>query len=248
MNTNELTESYWCMWCGKTTDTFPKDGKCSNCRQEGLQSIGRYVVNNPHFIQIIKISSAQVINSMRTGNLWFQSPRYFQEYAGAGQKARADIHDARYSFIGKSGNIDDANADTYRILCFYSLNIDKEGNILQKPSEELSEFGDYYSIVDLKTLLSQIQNHIMSLNKIMGYVANWVNYLTEKYSGIYSPFCKFPELSYQNEFRIVLLSNSFLPLKKHPYKTIPPIKGFEKVFSEPQSIDRLLHADNINAL
>jgi hypothetical protein len=248
MNIKELTEIYRCMWCGITTDIFPKDRKCPNCHREGLRLVGKYVVNNPHFSQIIKISSADVINSMRDGNLWFQSPRYFQEYVGDGQKARADIHDAKYSFIGENGNIDDQNADTYRILCFYSLNVDKDGNFLEKPNEKLREFGDCYSIVDLETLLLQIKNHIVSLNRNMGYVANWVNHLTGKYSGVYSPFCKFPEFDYQHEFRIVLLSDSFLPLKKEPYKTIPPIQGFDKVFSEPQSLDGFLHAENINAL
>jgi hypothetical protein len=248
MNIDELTEIYRCMWCGKTTYAFPKDGKCSNCHQEGLRLVGKYVVKNPHLSQIIKISSTEVINSMRAGSLWFQSPRYFQEYIGDGQKARADIHDAKYSFIGESGNIDDKNVDTYRLLCFYSLNVDKDGNFLEKPNENLAEFGDYFSIVDLETLLSQVKSHIVSLNKKVGYVANWVNYLTDKYSGVYSPFCKYPEFEYQKEFRIVLLSDIFLPLKNEPYKTIPPIKGFNKVFSEPQPLDNLLHAENINAL
>lgn len=248
MTIKDLTQVYRCMWCGNIFDTLPKDGKCLNCHRDGLRLLGRYVVTNPHFSQIIKISSAEVINSMRKGNLWFQSPRYFQEYVGDGQKARADIHDAKYSYIGKSGNIDDTNADTYRLLCFYSLNVDKEGKFLEKPNEKLREFGDYYSIVDLETLLSQIKNHIVGLNKNVGYVANWVNYLTEQYSGVYSPFCKFPEFSYQNEFRIVLLSEIFLPLIKEPYKTLPPIKGFDKVFSEPQSLDGLLNAKNIDDL
>jgi hypothetical protein len=248
MKIKDLTEIYRCMWCGKTTDTFPKDGKCLNCHQEGLRLVGKYVVNNPHFSQIIKISSAEAIKSMRMGNVWFQSPRYFQEYSGDGQEARADIHDAKYSYIGESGNIDDKNADTYRLLCFYSLNVNKEGDFLEKPSEKLRKFGGYYSIVDLETLLSQVKNYIINPNNKVGYVANWVNYLTEIYSGVYSPFCKFPEFSYQNEFRIVLLSDIFLSLKNEPYKTFPPIKGFNEVFSEPQSLDGLLHAENINAL
>ncbi len=246
MNIKTETNTYRCMWCGKTFDDYPKDGKCVHCNLERILPTGKYVVNNPHFTQIIKISSAEVINSMRRGSFWFQSPRYFQEYSGDGQKARADIHDAKYSFISKDGNTDDENADSYRILCFYSLDIDKKGNYLKTLDPNLKKFGDYYSIIDLATLLLGIKEHLVASNKDISYVANWVSYLTDKYSGVYSPFCKFPEYKYQNEFRIVLLSSSFLSLNnKHPYKTVPAIENLDQVFSEPLPLDNLLHAKNI---
>lgn len=247
MNHNDLNNIYYCMWCGSTFDFHPKDDKCLNCRQKGLRFV-TYEMSNPYSTQIIKIQSAEVLESMRNGNLWFQSPRCFQEYKGEGQIARADIHDAKYSYIDKSGYIDNKNVDTYRLLCFYSLDVDEEYNFLRKPDNRLREFGEYYSIIDVMTLLAKIKDHIVSLDKKISYVANWVNYLSQNYSGTYSPFCKFPEYSYQNEFRIVLLSDMFLSIRQAPYITSPPLKNLDEIILKPQSIDGLLSANNLNDL
>lgn len=236
------------MVCGKTYDTLPKDGECPNCLQKRLKFVDNYIVNNPHSAQTIKIHTADIITNMRRGNIWFQSPRTFHEYLGNGKAARADIHDARYSYISKNGYVDDENIDTYRLLCFYSLDVDGEGNFITQPDDQLRDFGESYSIVDRETLLVRIKNYIIDSNRVIHYVAHWINYLGQEYSGAYSPFCKFPEFSYQNEFRIVLLSNEFISLGKEPYKTIPPIENLGRVFSEPQPLENLLHARNINDL
>jgi hypothetical protein len=236
------------MWCGHCHIAFPNDGKCLKCHQNGLREAICEPINT-HNAQIIKIHSADVINSMRAGNLWFQSPRYFQEYSGDGQIARADIHDAKYSYIDENGGVDDRNADTYRILSFYSLDVDDQGNILKKPDIRLQEFGSSYSIIDVTTLITEIKNYTISLNKRISFVANWAYYLLENYTGAYSPFCKFQEYAYQNEFRIVLLSNTFLSLQqKEPYITNPPIAKLDKIILPPQPIEKLLNANNINQI
>ena len=243
---DKLPVFFVCMWCGHLHNTFTKDGKCLNCHQNGLRE-AIYELTNPHKTQIIKIHSVDVLNSMRAGNLWFQSPRYFQEFSGDGQIARADIHDAKYSYIDMDGGVDDKNADTYRILSFYSLFVDDQGNILKKPDIRLQEFGSSYSIIDVTTLITEIKNYIISLNKKISFVANWAYYLLENYTGAYSPFCKFQEYGYQNEFRIVLLSNTFLSLQqKEPYKTNPPIAKLDKIILPPQPIEILLNAKKID--
>jgi hypothetical protein len=235
------------MLCSYKSPIYPINGECPACHRKRLKFI-TYEERNPHKAQIIKIHNADVLNSMRSGNLWFQSPRFFHEYKGNGQKARADIHDARYSYIDKTGYFDDKDADSYRILCFYTLDVDEEGNLLNKPSEDLRNFGNSFSIVDVETLLVSIKNYLVATNKKISYVANWVNYLLKNYSGAYTPFCKFSKFSYQNEFRIVLLSNTFLPLGDNPYKTDPPMNNFGKVILEPQLIDRLYTMKNLNDL
>jgi len=246
MNSKTLYNVYYCMVCSRTYHALPQDGECLNCHQKRMRFVDKLVVDNPHPVQIIKIHSADIITSIRRGNIWFQSPRTFHDYLGDGKTARADIHDAKYSYISKSGYVDDGNIETYRILCFYSLDIDNDGNFITQPSDGLREFGGSYSIVDLETLLVRVKDYIINSNRPIDYVAHWVNYLGQNYSGVYSPFCKFPEFSYQSEFRVVLLSNEFIPLGKEPYKTIPPIENLDNVFSEPRPLDKLLRARNIN--
>ena len=241
----DLHNVYYCMWCHRTFDMLPADGKCPYCHQDRICLPGRYVVRNQHNVQIIKISSAGVINNMRTGSLWFQSPRIFHEYEGDGKKVRKDIHNSRYSRIDEKGYIVDKNVDTYRLLCFYTLNVDAEGNFLKKPNKRLKEFGNCYSIVDIKTLLAQLESYLITLNKKVDCFHDWVTYLRKNYSGAYSPFCKFPKDSYQDEFRIVLLSDAFLSLGKEPYKTSQSIGNLSAVFSEPQPLDNLLFGKNL---
>jgi hypothetical protein len=239
---------YYCMWCGSVYDYLPKDGECLKCHQRQLQYIKKLDNNNMHPRQIIKLQSSEVIESMRNGNYWFQSPRYFQEYSGDGKVARMDMHDAKYFYVDKGRYIDDKNADKYRLLCFYSLNVDDSGNFLKPFDERLSQFGECFSIVDLETLLIELQKYIKSGNNNMSYVGNDVKYIREdRYSGFYSPLCKFSKFDYQNEFRIVLLSDTFLSLGDfNPYKTIAPTNNLGSVIGEPQPIDILLRAKNIN--
>ncbi len=75
MTNTEAKEVYTCMWCGKTYDNLPSNGECSQCHQKRLK-LGKVVIENQHFSQIIKITSSETLNSMRNGNLWFQSPKY----------------------------------------------------------------------------------------------------------------------------------------------------------------------------
>ncbi len=244
----ELYNVYYCMWCGKPLEALPIDGKCPICHQDRFRFIERYVESDPHNVQLIKISSANVINNMRAGNLWFQSPHCFNEYQGDGEKVRKDIHDSRYSSIDENAYVEDKNVDTYRLLCFYALKVDTDGNFLETPNNELKEFGAFYSIVDIETLLVRLKTYLSSLNEEVNYIANWVNYLGDSYSGAYSPFSKFPKDSYQNEFRIVLISNTFLSYGKDPYKTSQLMADLSEVFSEPQPLDNLLFGKNLNDL
>lgn len=245
---NELHE-YICMWCGKMYDNPPQDGECSRCHQKKLRK-GNIVVANQHSSLLIKISSEKVLKSMRNGSLWFQSPKYFREYSGDGQTVRTDIHEARYSYIDKQhGYVEDSNANAYRILCFYSLDVNANGDFLNAPDKQLSDFGDYYSLVDIKTLLKKIKSHLLSQRKNISYGADFVKYLTDKYSGIYTPFCKFSDFTYQNEFRIVLLSNHFLNLdEKEPYITHPSLKNLSNVLLEHKPLSILLNAKNMKEL
>jgi len=244
----ELKQAYYCMWCGSTFDTSPENVECPVCHRTCWRALGRYVLRNQHWVQIIKISSADVIGKMRNGSLWFQSPQSFQKYSGEGQKARADAYDSRFSYINKSRYVEDQNSDTYRLLCFYSLIVNEDGDFLERPDKRLGEFGDRYSIVDITTLLTLIKEHIVEPNKKISSVANWINYLRENYSGVYSPFCKFPKFRYQNEFRIVLWSNLFFSLRAEPYKPRLPAKGLYDVFSEPRPLDELMHARSLEDL
>lgn len=247
MDIKDSNTVYHCMLCHQTYDYLPQDGECLICHQKKLRFVKLDIIN-PHFSQIIKIQSSEIINSMRAGNLWFQSPRCFHEYSGDGQQARADIHDAKYSYIDKNAYVHDENADTYRLLCFYSLNVDTDGNFLEKPDKRLLDFGDCFSIVGIETLLAKVKSYLIDLNKEISYVANFVYYLLENYSGVYTPFCKFFEYSYQNEFRIVLLSDKFISLGKKPYITIPLISNLSNVFSEPIPLTKLFSVKKLKDL
>lgn len=238
---------YYCMFCGSTFTHLPKNNECPKCHTKNLK-YASIEISNPHFQCIIKISDDLTIEKIREGSLWFKSPKEFHDYAGAGKSVREDQNDSKFCFIEKDNQIEDINIDTYRILCFYSLDIDEKMNFQQKPDIRVKEFGNYYSIVDIKALFEFIKEDIVKKSNRINLFARGVSYLLDNYTGPYTPFCKFQKDGFQNEFRIVLQSEEFRELGEKPYKINSYVKNFHEFFTKPKSIENLFALDNYDNL
>ena len=201
---------------------------------------------------LIKISDKNALMSMRSGEFWFQSPRYYQEFKD--NDAVGDINECAFEYIidvspdvlkqfsslkcgtlihYKDGNdyildkiydgkiyVSSRYQNYYRLLCFYTLHINDKGELV-KPDRRMKSMGTHFSIIKNRNRFVQIlNNHIKqeAENKQcdISVCTNWISYIRDTYSGVYTPTCKFDKYNYQNEYRCVLCSEEYskLPEKK----------------------------------
>ena len=230
---------YCCMWCLSILDEMPNEGVCPQCSNKGIKKIHLEVVN-PHKAIIIKISRKEILNNIRDGYMWFQSPKYYQRYSGRGQGAINDKNEG----IDKSNSV---NINSLRLMSFYSLQIDEnEKYIIETPSKKLREFGDHFILINYKKLEQELKNYFEDRNISMEFFG-FVKYSkNDNYSNL-NPTFKDNNYSYQNEVRILLKSNDFLKLgEEEAYKTDKSTLNVSKYFSEPMPIDLLLNAKKLD--
>jgi len=53
-------------------------------------------------------------------------------------------------------------------------------------------------------LEEEIGNYIKNANYDLAEIGTVIEYITDKYRGIYTPSCKFEKYAYQNEYRFIL--------------------------------------------
>ena len=204
---------YTCLWCNAEYENIPTNGICPQCHHNQFKEL-----KMTHFIKpgglILKLSSVEVIDSMRKGNIWFNSPKYYQEFKG--NPAICDLHECAFDYIkyvdGEPVGKESSTQNYNRLLCLYLLRMDKEENIAI-PDERIKSFGDYFSVVDI----GKLQKTISAWCKVKGYEYNFtgVKYNTTNYEGDYNPTFKDCSYSYQNEFRFIIgLMNSINFLKR----------------------------------
>ena len=72
------------------------------------------------------------------------------------------------------------------------------------------------SLYERLALSRDVKKEVESRESDISVCSNWINYISDAYTGIYTPVCKFDKYSYQNEYRCVLSSNEYgkLPEKK----------------------------------
>ena len=128
----------------------------------------------------------------------------------------------------------------YRLLCFYMLQIDENNRII-KPDEKMKLFGTHFSIIKNRLMLEEeIGNYIKNANYDLAEIGTVIEYITDKYRGIYTPSCKFEKYAYQNEYRIILGSLKYGKMPEEE-KKIVNLTGNEmdKIMTEPIPIERL---------
>ena len=72
------SEPYVCNWCFKQYNAEDYNGVCPCCGKTD-SSVCKVDENNKQII-ILKIGKKDVLDSIRSGEIWFQSPRVYQEY------------------------------------------------------------------------------------------------------------------------------------------------------------------------
>ncbi len=136
-----------------------------------------------------------------------------------------------------------------RLLCFYSLYLDENGKIIV-PDEKMKQFGSHFSIIiDRPVLEKRIKSYIGKLDYNVEYRAVSVNYLSEKYNGIYTPSCKFDKYKYQNEYRIILQSENYNKMPEEQKVVINIEKeGMSTIMTNPIPIERLWNSEKLEDL
>lgn len=268
-----MKKVYMCLLCGNITDCLPKDRTCSKC---GFNQIEEFCMKIEHMGErvALKIANYDVLESMRKGSIWFQSPKYYQEYEG--NSAICDIDECAYDYIDTlpveavEKQFDSLKEDIQKRLDgkFVIGNLEKAivkrhsqhqnwlrllcfymlnivDDVIIKPDEQLKEFGAYFSLVDLKTLSQKTKEAMKSRGIYCLYAP--VKYVTSHYSGTYTPTLKADTYKYQNEFRFVLYGDELSNMsEKEPLKV--KFEGMEDVISEPQPIEKLFEIKDKKAL
>ena len=89
-----------------------------------------------------------------------------------------------------------------------------------KVAHAVSFFQKRCKVVNRNRFVQILNNHIKqeAENKQCdtSVCTNWISYIRDTYSGVYTPTCKFDKYNYQNEYRCVLCSEEYskLPEKK----------------------------------
>lgn len=137
--------------------------------------------------------------------------------------------------------------NSYRLLCFYTLYIDKSDNSLFDVDERLKSFGSSFSMINLGQMTSLIAKKLNQAN--IYSIGSGVKYATKNYSGAYNPTYKDYSFEYQHEYRMITQSVTFLGMDKmDPYKIqIDPLAAQEAI-SEPYPIDILYSANDASEL
>lgn len=185
-NVTESKSIYRCMLCKKEYDELPSNAICDVCGMPmNIQKHDFHTCGLGAEI-LIKVSNPYVINSMRKGEFWFQSPKYYQDYSGNDaigdpwECAFEQILDVPLNEIEKYTGIKQGTHISYRgktyilekvyngMVYVSSLNQNNyrficfyklffdEHNNLILPDEQIKKFGTHFTIVKDRSRLNQI--------------------------------------------------------------------------------------------
>lgn len=255
-----------CLWCNDIYEHIPDTGICPKCGYNYFGEFDMEVSSDESQAVIIKFGDLSTLESMRNGNVWFQSPKYYQDYKG--NPAVCDISECAYDFIldipidivkeqlpFKIGDIIKTNDGKELILkeisgakaVVYSntQNYNRllcffmmkiKDGILKVRDLKLKSFGSHFCLVDIKKLTQKVREYA-SANGLFFWPAN-VKYMTNAYRGAYNPTCKGDTYAYQNEFRFILQGEKLNKLpEKEPEKI--QIDGMDEILTEPQPMNKL---------
>lgn len=174
-----------------------------------------YKIRNKKYA-IIKISDINAIKNMiYNGQIWLRHPVYFQkEFCEKQDDTRGDNLDTIWyihivgdnKFGGKTILDKYRSDDSYRVICFYMLEINGKG-FFQTPDERMRRFGEFFTFVNANKIYSILNDKIEknAQNSTCDDYGVWMGsiaYVTEKKSCLATSFTKRECYSYQNELRI----------------------------------------------
>ena len=253
-----------CLWCNSIYEHIPDRGVCPKC---GYNHFGEFDVElNQEESQavIIKFGNLSTLESMRNGNVWFQSPKYYQDYKG--NPAVCDISECAYDYImeipietvskqlpfkigdtikldGKEVTVKGfsgarvysySNTQNYNRLLCFYSMKIKNGMLGIRDSK-LKSFGSHFCLVDIKKLVQKVRGYALE-NDLFFWPCN-VKYMTNAYRGVYNPTCKGDAYAYQNEFRFILQGEELNNLPEKEPKKIK-IDGMNEIMKEPQPMEK----------
>ncbi|HNX64021.1 MAG TPA: hypothetical protein PKI60_02400 [Oscillospiraceae bacterium] len=265
------SEGYICNWCFKQYNEEDYTGVCSCCGKKDFSAFKAYEDNKPKII--LKIGKKDVLDSIRSGIIWFQSPRVYQE--NEDNEAIGDRFECAYSSVQ---DIDKSQYDNIKkelqkakVYCdgkrlqlseikeakFFETNVDQpklrilcfyqlfldDNHNILELDNRLRNFGDHFMFVDYTKLVCKLKE----LEKYgVLFSQGGAAYYTEQHTGKITPFFKQEDkFSYQHEQRIVLKSNDFLNYGiKQPFK-LKIQDDITDFFSEPIPIDKLFSAKKL---
>ncbi len=230
---------YHCMFCNTDYIELPEGAICPKCGFPMNRDPARFVVENKGAI-LVKIGSPDALNNMRQGNFWMQSPASFQTHFD--NEARDDVYESAFDYIEMDKDSPDGIAyssfftdqNKYRILCFGIIRVND--GLIERPDERIKLFGTHFSYVSSQRLAQAFSEAATERNahcQIGG-----INYISDSYKGIYTPFCKLPKFSYQVEHRIVFCSEAYLAWDACQRDEIS-IGDISSWFSKPIPIEEL---------
>lgn len=280
-----ITQGYRCMLCSTQYKKMPKSKYCEVCGMPLNPSQTRFYYNEFENGILIKIGDKDALKSMNSGQFWFQSPRYYQDFKD--NDAVGDINECAIEYILKVSPMElkkciglkkgtlihttdgkdyilekvlngkvyvsSRYQNCYRLLCFYTLHINDEG-VIVKPDIRMKNMGTHFSIIKNRNRFVQILNNWAKVEAENGkydisVCSNWINYIGNTYTGIYTPTCKFAKYSYQNEYRCILCSEEYgkLPEKKEKRIQLNEVAD-EEIMTSPIPLDWLRKVSTLDEL
>ncbi len=263
-----------CLWCNTAFTEIPPSGVCPKCGYNHFNEYNRRMESGEYQGVIIKFGNCSTLDSMRSGSVWFQSPKYYQEYKG--NPAICDVSECAYDYIMDlplekiQGTLpfhigDKLNADGKEIIlkqivgakaCVYSdtQNYNRllcfyllrfQNNILEKRDEKLKSFGTHFALLNYKKLIQKVSDYA-NANDLF-FSPSCVKYSTGAYRGAYNPTFKDESYAYQNEYRFILRGDKLNAMdEREPLKI--RIDGMDEIITEPQPMEKLFEVDSVDKL
>lgn len=97
-NMKKSKEVYTCMYCKKLFDELPVLPICDICGMPiNVKKVKHIYDDKTKYGIIIKISDEKVLNSMRNGEFWFQSPKYYQNFKE--NDTIGDVNECAFEYV-----------------------------------------------------------------------------------------------------------------------------------------------------
>lgn len=265
----EMPQNKFCKVCGRplnSRQTKISYNKIENgilikiSDEAALKSMnaGQFWFQSPRYYQEFKDNDAVGdINECAIENILEVSSDELKKYMGLSKGTLIHCTDGKDYILEKVLNgkvyVSSRYQNCYRLLCFYTLHISDTGKI-EKPDIRMRNMGTHFSIVKNRKRFVQILNNyvekeVESKNYDISVCSNWINYINDAYTGIYTPICKFDKYSYQNEYRCVLSSNEYgkLPEKKEKRIQLDAVAD-ENIMTPPIPLEWLWKVSTLDEL
>lgn len=265
----EMPQNKFCKVCGKPLNSRQTKivyNKIENgilikiSDEAALKSMnaGQFWFQSPRYYQEFKDNDAVGdINECAIENILEVSSDELKKYMGLSKGTLIHCTDGKDYILEKVLNgkvyVSSRYQNCYRLLCFYTLHISDSGKIV-KPDIRMKNMGTHFSIVKNRKRFVQILNNyvkkeVESRDSDISVCSNWINYISDAYTGIYTPVCKFDKYSYQNEYRCVLSSNEYgkLPEKKEKRIQLDAVAD-ENIMTPPIPLEWLWKVSTLDEL